>query len=277
MSYFIKIKFTITLFWCWSKFYVILCSTTLHYVIHYNITYTFLQLPCNFVHPIFLVNNNVARHNCIGVVEDNFREAHAMSHLNIHTVIPRGWALQVNIICLKKVLLARANCTQKHRSVAMSTLCVVMGFWWVRNKIKSTAKSLEFDVLSNTPLVQSHVGYSTDSTFSISAWHVGQVAGELCTMVVFFHCLVLKGLLIRAPPSLQSQVGYYIHKVHLGAGTFSAIPVSCELLRNLRKFLLTSLSDHGGITRLQTCKRWEERGNCVAAAIILIPWWSTQW
>lgn len=81
---------------------------------------------CNFVHPIFLVNDNVTRHDCIGVVDDNFSIVQAAALLSVHTVIPLGWALQVDMVCLKYVLSARAHRTKEHGSVAISTLSVVM-------------------------------------------------------------------------------------------------------------------------------------------------------
>ena len=115
-------------------------------------------------------------------------------------------------------------------------------------------KSLEIDVFSNTSSVESRIRNPTDSTVCIGAWHIGQVTYQPCAMIVFFHRLVLEILLVSTPPSLQSWVGDYVHEINLGTGAFSWIPVSCELLRNLRKFLLISLSNHGGITWLQTCK-----------------------
>jgi hypothetical protein len=80
------------------------------------------------------------------------------------------------VCCLKNELPARADCAKKHGPIAMSTLCIIVTFGRVGGEIESMTKSLEINVFSNAPSVESRIGYPTDSTVCTGAWHAGEVA-----------------------------------------------------------------------------------------------------
>ena len=97
-------------------------------------------------HSILLVKDNKTRYDSIWLVHNDFRIIQLASNLSIHAVISRWGTRAVLAVGLETILLSRAYVTEKHGSVAVGTLCVVVTFGGVRRQVEALSKSLEVDV-----------------------------------------------------------------------------------------------------------------------------------
>ena len=208
------------------------------------------------MHSILLIQDNKTWNNGVWLVHNDFWIIQFASNLSIHAVVPWWWTSAVLTVRLKAILPSRAHVTQKHGSVAVGTLCVVVTLRGVRCQVEALSKSLEIDVLPDASRVQARARYSTDSTIAISTRSLKScnVAGKLCSMKVFLDCLVTEALSVCSPFPLPAFVADCKYSQTVNCRMYSFLPGGGELAGNPAELQIFATSDESKYS----CKRKED-------------------
>ena len=90
------------------------------------------QLSSKVSYAILLVEDDITRHNCLWIVDNNLWVVQFATNLSINAVKSSRWASKRLTVLLKTVFLTWADVTEKHGSITMGTLGVVValgGVW----------------------------------------------------------------------------------------------------------------------------------------------------
>ena len=87
-------------------------------------------------------------------IQYNFRIVEVATHLSIDTMVSRRRASEILLIVHQNILSPWENITEKHGSVPVSTLGVVVTLGGVRGKVEAIAKSLKINVPTDILRVQ---------------------------------------------------------------------------------------------------------------------------
>ena len=144
-----------------------------------------------FVHAVQLVDDDVAWHHAVWVVDDQFWVVEIFAALPVHAVTAVGRAPYLCVRYLKTVFLSRQDTAEQHGSVCVRPLSIVVALRRVGRKVETVAEPLEIYVPLNALAVHSKLTDATDPALVVAAASglVDNVARQLGSMVVLLDAL----------------------------------------------------------------------------------------